>query len=210
MTAFIHANPRLRWALATLWILSFLVALVSVRFAFVAIETIPPFMVHHLEIRPIVFYGHVAAASVALALLALQFSPRLRMARPALHRWFGRLYVGCVALGGVSGVWLGATTSAGVVAGAGFVILGLLWLWTTAKAVGFARVRDFARHRAWMIRSASLTLAAVTLRIYLPLLSVMLGLETGYVLVAWLCWVPNILLAEWVLRREPRRRDVSA
>ena len=180
------------------------------RFAFVAIETIPPFMVHHLEIRPIVFYGHVAAASVALALLALQFSPRLRMVRPALHRWFGRLYVVCVALGGVSGVWLGATTSAGVVAGAGFVILGLLWLWTTAKAVGFARVRDFARHRAWMIRSASLTLAAVTLRIYLPLLSVTLGLETGYVLVAWLCWVPNFLLAEWILRREPRRREVSA
>ena len=61
-----------------------------------------------------------------------------------------------------------------------------------------------------MIRSASLTLAAVTLRIYLPLLSVTLGLEVGYVLVAWLCWVPNILLAEWILRREPRRREVSA
>ena len=51
---------------------------------------------------------------------------------------------------------------------------------------------------------AALTLAAVTLRIYLPL---MLGVfhwsfHSAYIAVAWLCWVPNLLIAEWLIRRE--------
>lgn len=53
-----------------------------------------------------------------------------------------------------------------------------------------------------MIRSYSLTLAAVTLRIYLPL-SLALGVPfaNAYQVISWLCWLPNIILAEWVVRR---------
>jgi len=53
-----------------------------------------------------------------------------------------------------------------------------------------------------MIRSFALTLAAVTLRIYLPI-GIMLthgDLNTPYRAIAWLCWVPNILVAELYLR----------
>jgi hypothetical protein len=57
-----------------------------------------------------------------------------------------------------------------------------------------------------MIRSYALTLAAVTLRLWLPL-SQVAGIDfmTAYVAIAWLCWVPNLLVAEWFLRRRPRR-----
>ena len=50
-----------------------------------------------------------------------------------------------------------------------------------------------------MIRSYALTLGAVTLRVYLPLF-LMLGLpfEQAYPAVAWLAWVPNLIIAEWV------------
>jgi len=53
-----------------------------------------------------------------------------------------------------------------------------------------------------MVRSIALTLAAVTLRIYIPL-GVVLGLpvEPSYQVIAWLCWVPNLVVAEWRLRR---------
>jgi hypothetical protein len=61
-----------------------------------------------------------------------------------------------------------------------------------------------------MIRSAALTLAAVTLRLYLPFLAMSMGFELGYSLVAWLCWVPNILFAEWLLRRDTQRRVLVA
>jgi hypothetical protein len=69
------------------------------------------------------------------------------------------------------------------------------------------RRRDLAAHRAWMVRSYALTLAAVTLRIYLPA-AVIGGLDMtfAYPAIAWLCWVPNHVIAEWLLRAVPDAR----
>ena len=53
-----------------------------------------------------------------------------------------------------------------------------------------------------MIRSFSLTLAAVTLRLYLPLADVLALPEVGsYQAISFLCWVPNLLCAERYLHR---------
>ncbi|RZJ36326.1 MAG: DUF2306 domain-containing protein, partial [Brevundimonas sp.] len=64
------------------------------------------------------------------------------------------------------------------------------------------RTGDFARHRRWMIRSLALTFAAVTLRIMIPL-SMISGLDfaVAYPAIAFLCWIPNLLLVELWLRR---------
>ena len=52
-----------------------------------------------------------------------------------------------------------------------------------------------------MVRSYALTLAAVTLRIYLPASQVAgVSFTIAYPVIAWLCWVPNLLLAQWFLR----------
>ena len=61
---------------------------------------------------------------------------------------------------------------------------------------------DVAAHQRWMVRSVALTFAAVTLRLCIPL-SVVLGLpfEPSYQAIAWLCWVPNLMVAEWACRR---------
>ena len=70
---------------------------------------------------------------------------------------------------------------------------------------------NIAAHRQWMIRNFALTLAAVTLRIYMPL---MLGVlhwpfPRTYIAVSWLCWVPNLMIAEWMVRqrRPPVMRE---
>ncbi len=79
---------------------------------------------------------------------------------------------------------------------------GVLWLATTVLAVRAAMRGDLSTHRRWAVRSFSLAFAAVTLRIYLPLaFAVGLAFETAYPVIAWLCWVPNLLLAERFLRR---------
>ena len=54
-----------------------------------------------------------------------------------------------------------------------------------------------------MIRNFALTLAAVTLRNYMPLMLLAFGpsFRQSYVTVSWLCWVPNLLVAEWLVRR---------
>ncbi len=68
-----------------------------------------------------------------------------------------------------------------------------------------ARALNF-RHaiRRWMIRSYAMILAAVTLRIHLPILAAYFqGFEPAYQIVAWSCWVPNLLVAELVVRMTP-------
>lgn len=53
-----------------------------------------------------------------------------------------------------------------------------------------------------MIRSFALTLAAITLRTYVLLLPIVLNLSAkdAYTLVSVLSWVPNLLVAETVIR----------
>ena len=52
-------------------------------------------------------YVHVFASAVALVLGPLQFSTRLRTARPGLHRWSGRFYLGVgILLGGLAGLFM--------------------------------------------------------------------------------------------------------
>ncbi|MGE4609889.1 MAG: DUF2306 domain-containing protein [Paracoccaceae bacterium] len=81
--------------------------------------------------------------------------------------------------------------------------MAILWFVTTAQAIRFAIARDFRSHRRWMIRSFALTLAAVTLRIYLPFFMIFgeMTCAQASLWVAWLCWVPNLALAEWWVRR---------
>lgn len=145
---------------------------------------------------------HFAAGGVALAVGVLQFITRLRLRRPAIHRWAGRLYVIAVLSSGSAGLVLATQTSAGSVAAAGFGSLAVLWLATTLQAYRAIRAREVARHRVWMMRSFALTLAAVTLRVYLPV-SQLAGVSftIAYPVIAWLCWVPNLALAELLSRR---------
>ena len=88
----------------------------------------------------------------------------------------------------------------GAVTKLGFGGLGVALLTTTAMALFEIRRGNVAAHREWIIRSYALMFAAVTLRIELPLLIANLGgFDPAYRIVAWLCWVPNLLFAEvWV------------
>ncbi|MDQ2690535.1 MAG: DUF2306 domain-containing protein, partial [Chloroflexota bacterium] len=69
-------------------------------------------------------------------------------------------------------------------------------------------------HREWMIRNYALTLAGLMLRVWVPL-STSTGIDftTAYMFIGWLCWVPNLFIAEWIIRRTrpaQRRRTVLA
>lgn len=197
-------QPESSWLLIILWTLSVLVAIVSLRFLVAEIELVMPFMLHHFEARPISLYLHIGLAPVALILLPVQFHRRLRECRPKMHKWTGRLYAITVLVAGVAGFVLGLNTEAGPVASLGFMSLGLVWIGSTTRAVYLAMQRRITEHRAWMIRSAALTVSAVTLRLYLPIGELTIGFETAYPMIAWLCWVPNLLVAEWLLRVRPR------
>lgn len=182
------------------WVLCLAIALVSWRFLVLGVELSMPIMAHHIEPRALSLYAHIGLAPVALAAMPFQFSTRLRQSRPRLHRWLGRIYAVCVLLSGLGGLHLALTTTAGPMAASGFALLSVLWIAVTGRAVWLAMQRRVAEHRAWMIRSAALTFAAVTLRLYLPILTGLFGFEAGYPPLGWISWVPNLILVEYWLR----------
>ena len=53
-----------------------------------------------------------------------------------------------------------------------------------------------------MVRNFALTFAAVTLRLWLPA-SIVAGFpfELAYPVIAWLCWLPNLVAAELLFNR---------
>lgn len=196
----------LRWPSYVGATLAVLVALVSYRFLFLDLSAAFPDMLGHIAERPLAFALHIVASPVALALGLLQFSSRLRSRRPAVHRWSGRAYALAVLAGGLAGLILAPGVSGGPVAAWGFGLLAVIWIAVTGQAVRSAMAARFVAHRRWMIRSYALTFGAVTFRLYLPLFFGLGGMDYAQasVWIAWLSWLPNLLLAEWWLAREGR------
>jgi len=189
---------RLSWGAAAL--LSAGVALYGYHYLLPR-AVIPPGIGDNPMARPWLFV-HAGFAATALLAGPTQFLPRLRLTRPQVHRWLGRIYVFACLSGGAAGLALASGTTAGPIAVAGFGLLAVIWLGCTAQGWRLAIARRFDEHRRWMIRSFALTLAAVTLRIYMPLAAIghLPPLES-YRAIAFLCWVPNLLAAELYLAR---------
>lgn len=165
---------------------------------------IDPEMRANFAARPVGIGLHIFASSLALLLGPWQFSTRLRARAPRWHRWSGRVYLGvAVLIGGSAGLYMAAFAVGGAVARAGFACMAIAWLWTGAAAYAAIRRGDVATHRRWMIRNFALSLAAVTLRLYLPP-AFMLGIpfESSYPVIAWVSWVPNLLVAQWIATRK--------
>jgi uncharacterized membrane protein len=195
-------NSKVSTALwAVLAILSLGIALGSYRYLLPNTPGIPTDVAKNLMRHPWLAI-HASLAATALILGPIQFIPRLRAARPRLHRWTGRIYIVACLTGGSAGLLLAWGTDAGPVAQFGFGALAVSWIFCTARAWRLAVARRFVEHRRWMVRSFALTFAAVTLRLYLPI-APLLGYPfmDGYRIISWMCWVPNLLAAELYLNR---------
>ncbi len=151
------------------------------------------FIVKFRTLNPLLVYAHFIGAGLALTLGALQLWSK----RPShLHRWLGRSYCVCVLIGAIGGVYLSFYSHLGIATGLGFLILAMLWTSTTAIALRFALTHQVEAHRRWILRSFALSCAAISLRVLLPVLSLVFSFETSYILVAWLSWGINLVLVE--------------
>ena len=172
-------------------------AIISFRFIPHGVNETMGFVAHHLSGNSLALYGHIVFAPIALALIPFQFVRGLRTRWPSIHRWMGRLYVAVIIVAGLAGFQLALHSTAGYLASVGFATLAVVWLGATLTALTFAMRRNISAHREWMIRSAALTFAAVTFRLYLHM-ATEYGhtFEAAYPVMTWACWVPNALLAE--------------
>jgi uncharacterized membrane protein len=184
-----------------LWWLALLSCLAIVIYAVQYFLGIPPD--RHFSQYIIPLRLHIAGGIGALLAGPWQFSQRLRARALNFHRWLGRFYLLSVALGSVAGFAMAIVSKFGLPTHLGFAILAILWFFTGLQAYRTVRAGNIDSHRDWMRRNFALSLAAVSLRLYLPLMLGVLhwSFQTAYITVAWLCWIPNLLIAEWVIRR---------
>lgn len=146
---------------------------------------------------------HIAGGMGALLTGPWQFSEKLRMNALNLHRWLGRAYLVSVILGSIAGFGMATVSREGLPTHFGFGVLAVLWFVTAAQAYRVILRGQIETHRLWMIRNFGLSLAAVTLRIELPtmLFALHWSFHVSYIVVSWLCWIPNLLVAEWMIAR---------
>ena len=196
---------------AALWIVLFLalgVGLFSYRYLLPVVPVGAPGPLANRFTHYGVLAVHAGFAATALVIGPLQFFAAIRTHHPRWHRRIGTAYVTFCLIGGAAGLPLALGSTEGPVATAGFGSLALAWLGVTGNAWRLARERDFVRHRRWMIRSYALTFAAVTLRLYLPLIPFMhLGFDWGYRAISFACWIPNLIVAELWLRGDASRPE---
>ena len=117
----------------------------------------------------------------------------------------GKAYVLTCLLGGIAGLYIAQHASEGWITRLGFSLLAVLWLYSTIRALIHVRRGDIPRHQIWMLRSYALTLAAVTLRLYLgPMMAFGVEFSTAYKIVAWACWIPNLMIVELFFTKKLR------
>ena len=152
---------------------------------------------------------HVIGAMLAIIIGPFQFLPQSVTQRyRQLHRWLGKTYLVGVLLGGVGGLYMAFLAYGGLPAQAGFALLSLAWLFSGYRAYSAIRHREIQLHRQWMIRNYALTFSGVMLRVWLAILGLS-GFEfiDTYILAAWLSWVPNLMVAEWMVDRIRQQRS---
>jgi len=152
-----------------------------------------------------IFYVHVYSAIFALLAGFTQFNARILAKYPKIHKWLGYLYVSFVLLlASSSGIFIGWFANGGLVAKTSFIILGILWFWFTLKATLLILKRKITAHKKFMYRSFALAASAITLRLWKVILVYLFhpAPMDVYQIIAWLGWIPNLLLAEWLIKEK--------
>ncbi|MEO7308975.1 MAG: DUF2306 domain-containing protein [Chitinophagaceae bacterium] len=152
----------------------------------------------------VVFFSHVFSSMFVLLTGFVQFSKYVQQKFPTLHRNVGKIYVLIVLLiSGPSGFAMATVANGGWSAKLAFCLLALCWILFTYKAYASIRKGNIALHKAWMYRSYALTLSAVTLRFWKVI--IVFAFEPRpmdvYRVIAWLGWVGNLLVAEWMIKK---------
>lgn len=146
------------------------------------------------------FYIHIIFGGIALFIGWSQFIPKWRNKRLKFHRNLGKIYVISAILSSTAAIYLGFYANGGMIPSLGFMSLGIIWFYTTYKAFTSIKKGNILTHQKMMIFSYAACFSAVTLRFYTPFLNSWFEPELAYKIVAWLCWVPNILIALLIVR----------
>jgi len=162
-------------------------------------------LIYHIRHWRYSFYIHVFTGLFALVAGMFQFNSYLIRNQKLVHRITGYIYLlDVLFITGPSALVMAFYANGGIPARTSFVILATLWLFTTAMAWRQALKKKFIAHGSWMLRSYALTLSAITLRTYAFLFGhfhIQMRPVHVYITIAWLSWIPNLVVAEIMIRK---------
>ncbi len=148
------------------------------------------------------FYVHVSGGLVGILIGPFQFISSWRKRYPQWHRWLGTIYFLSIFSSGLAGLCIAPFAMGGRVAQSGFFVLGLVWLLSTGMGLRTLLRGQYQTHGQWMIRSYALTFATIPQRTLLLLaLFTPIPFLDIYRLSAWLPWVLQLILAQWIIQR---------
>ena len=158
--------------------------------------------------QPLPVVLHVLAVIPFSMLGAFQFSPEFRRRHRAWHRAAGKVLALCGLVAAMSGLWMAQFYPWPVGDGVGVyverLVFGSAMLLSIAVSLDAVRRRDFKAHGAWMTRAYAIGIGAGTqVLTHLPWF-ILVGKpsETARTVLMGAAWVINILVAEWVIRRQ--------
>ena len=162
-------------------------------------------LIYHIKHWRTSFYIHVFTSILVITSGLFQFSKTILNRYTGIHRVSGSIYlVTTLLISGPAALVMSFYANGGYPAQASFVILSILWLGSTFLAYYFVRKKDYESHGKWMVRSYALTLSAVSLRLYSYLFNVFhfnMDPVDLYILLSWMSWIPNLIIAEILIRR---------
>jgi uncharacterized membrane protein len=160
---------------------------------------------------PVPVVLHVIAAIPFSVLGAFQFSPALRRRRREWHRAAGRILVVFGLVVALTGLWMAQfyawPEGDGEILYLLRLVFGSAMVMSIVSAVGAIGRRDFVAHGAWMARGYAIGMGAGTQVLTHVPWFILVG-QPGEVARSVLMgagWVINLVVAEWIIRRQQAR-----
>lgn len=147
------------------------------------------------------FYIHIGAGMFCVIAALFQFSSYILKKYKKLHTYMGRVYVFVVLfLAAPTGLYMSFFAKGSNAEKLLFMFMAFSWFVFTLKGLTTILSYKIIPHKAFMMRSYSMALTAVTFRIYYIMLHLLQVPEMqNYQLSLWISVVGNMLLAETII-----------
>lgn len=156
----------------------------------------------HITHWKIAFYIHVFTSSLCLLAGLTQFVDDFKIVNKTIHKAIGIMYVYLILfINFPAGLIMAYYANGLLPSKIAFFILDILWFWFTLKAIIEIKKGNTLAHKQYMQRSFALTFSAITLRVWNGVLINYTELIplTRYMIIAWLGFVPNLLITEYLI-----------